>query len=728
MKFNLQDHFPYCSLTARRPLFFAAIAFLLGLLLGGAVEFSCAAFFAMAATLFLGFLCCHRRSFAGFLLLVGVFFCGVGAMRHSLSVDYTQLDLGNGAIVEGRVERKTQKEGYVLYRLGEVKIGEEELAGGIFLSSQSDYQVDDYIIAQANLRIPERADYPQGFDDFLYCRSQNVLLRGTALTDQKIGEAKDIASFFHGVNRWMRAQMKGLFAESALAQSLVLGENGDLEPEVAAQFEQADIGHILSVSGIYLFFFAMLLERFLLFCHVPKKWRDGAGILLFILLLFIFGENTAVWRMAIYYGALKICSICWKQGDELTFLALAFFVTILPNPAKVYDLGVQYSYAAVFSLICLMPCFEKLLSRIRPDFLSKALASVLCLNVGLLPLLIRQENKTWAFSLLANLFVTLYTSFLLPILTIFTLIYGAFGEAVSFLGAIGDELIGVLKAFAGRAEIWKRAALALPSPGALILLLWFLLLFLLSRRNFLSRKPKVICAGAFAVVMAVAAFLPLPSSPGIQIDFLNADGLSAVIRAENGACAVVGTAAGRSSADYVIKNGYAPQYTICLSKEERHTEGVERLWEFGHTGEVLAPPDAVRVLEQRYGIACTEMKSTILTLSPRCRIFITYHEVHQMIEQIRVEIDGRCVCLMDLSEDGPNGQEKADVLYWEGADRTALSEGIECEYLILRIPEWGKALPVSHDDKRQICNLYEAGKITVHFGKHTRLEAMYGSG
>ena len=681
----------------------------------------------MAAALFLGSVCCYRRSFAGLLLLVSIFFCGVGAMRHSLSVDYTHLDLDSGAIIEGRIEHKTQKEGYVLYRLGEVRIGEEKLKGGIFLSSQSDYEIDDYIIAQANLRIPERADYLQGFDDFLYCRSQNVLLRGTALNDQKIGEANDIASFFHGANRWMRERMKELFAESALAQSLVLGESEDLEPEVAAQFEQAGIGHILSVSGIYLFFFAMFLERFLLFCHVPKKWRDGAGILLFLIFLLIFGENTAVWRMAIYYGALKICSICWKQGDELTFLSLAFFVTILPNPAKVYDLGVQYSYAAVFSLVCMMPYFERLFSRIKPDFLSKALASVFCLNIGLLPLLIRQENKIWAFSLLANLFVTLYTSFLLPLLTVFTLIYGMVGEAVSFLGVIGDGLLGVLKAFAERAEIWKRAALALPSPGALILLLWFLLLFLLSRKNFLSPKPKAICAGVFAVVVAVTVILPRFSSAEVQIDFLNADGLSAVIRAEDGACAVVGTAAGRSSADYVIKNGYTPQYTICLSKEERHTEGVERLWEFGHTGEILAAPDAARVLEQRYGIACTEMKSMILPLSPRCRILIVYHEAHQMMEEIRVEVDGRCVCLMDLSEDGPNGQERVDVLYWEGADRTAVSSGVEYDALILRIPEWGRVLPVSCDGKRQIYNLYEAGKVTVYFGKSTRLEAMYGS-
>ncbi len=191
MKFNLQDHFPYCSLTARRPLFFAAIAFLLGLLLGGAVEFSCAALFAVAAALFLGFLCCYRRSFAGFLLLASIFFCGIGSMRHALCIDYTQMDLEHGAVVEGRVERKTQKEGYVLYRLGEVKIGEEELAGGIFLSSQSDYQVDDYIIAQANLRIPERADYPQGLMIFsiaahkmFCCAAQRLPIR--KLERQKI--------------------------------------------------------------------------------------------------------------------------------------------------------------------------------------------------------------------------------------------------------------------------------------------------------------------------------------------------------------------------------------------------------------------------------------------------------------------------------------------------------------------------------------------------------------
>ena len=727
MKFEKTDHFPYRSLTARRPLFFAAIAFLLGLLLGGVLEFGCAAFFALAGTFFIGFLCCYRRSFAGFLLLISIFFCGIGSMRRALSVDYTQMDLEHGAIVEGRIERKTQKEGYVLYRLGDVTIGQQKLSGRIFLSSQSDYQVDDHIIAQANLRIPERADYPMGFDDFLYCRSQNVLLRGTALSDQKMGEARDISSFFHGINRWIKEKIKGLFGESALAQSLLLGENEDLEPEVAAQFEQAGIGHILSISGVYLFFFAMLLERFLLFCHVPKKWRDGAGILLFLIFLLIFGENTAVWRMAIYYGALKICSICWKQGDELTFLSLAFFVTILPNPAKIYDLGVQYSYAAVFSLICLMPYFEKLFSRIKPDFLAKALASVFCLNIGLLPLLIRQENKIWAFSLLANLFVTLYASFLLPLLTTFILFYGVFGEAVSFLGVIGDALLGVLKAFAQRAEIWKRAALALPSPNAFILLLWFALLFLLSRKNFLSRRPKAICAIVFAVIIATSAFLPGLFRSEIQIDFLNAEGLSAVVRAENGKCAIIGTAAGRSSADYVIKNGYELEYAVCLSKEERHMQGAERLWEFGYAEKLLATPDAARVLEQRYGIRCEETKSTILYLSSRCRILITYHEKHQVVEEIRVEIDGRCACLIALSEEGPDGQEKVDVLYWESADRTEIPNDLEYENLILRIPEWGTALPVCNDGNRQIYNLYEAGRVTAHFGKHTRLEAMYGS-
>ena len=98
------------------------------------MEFSCAAFFAVAAALFLGFLCCYRRSFAGFLLLASIFFCGIGSMRHALCIDYTQMDLEDVAVVDERVERQTQKEGYVLYRLGEGKDGEVELGGGSFHS------------------------------------------------------------------------------------------------------------------------------------------------------------------------------------------------------------------------------------------------------------------------------------------------------------------------------------------------------------------------------------------------------------------------------------------------------------------------------------------------------------------------------------------------------------------------------------------------------------------
>ena len=65
--------------------------------------------------------------------------------------------------------------------------------------------------------------------------------------------------------------MEALFEKSALARSLLLGDSADLEPETLESFEQAGIGHILSVSGIYLFLFVKLLERLLLSCRVSKS-------------------------------------------------------------------------------------------------------------------------------------------------------------------------------------------------------------------------------------------------------------------------------------------------------------------------------------------------------------------------------------------------------------------------------------------------------------------------
>ena len=86
-----------------------------------------------------------------------------------------------------------------------------------------------------------------------------------------------------------------------------------------------------------------------------------------------------------------------------------------------------------------------------------------------------------------------------------------------------------------------------------MLLLWFALLFMLSRRNYLSWKPKAAMAGIFAVFVAVAVLLPAMPGGEIRVDFLNAEGTSAVLRAENGRSAVIGTGAGRNTADYVVK-------------------------------------------------------------------------------------------------------------------------------------------------------------------------------
>ncbi len=246
-------------------------------------------------------------------------------MRQAFTVDYSSIDLNGGAVVEGRIAKKTRKDGYVLYRVEDAKVGGEKLRGGIFLSSQSEYAIDDLVIAQANLRIPERADYPFGFDDFKVLPLPRCDAERYGTLRPKRPQRRRVLGFsFAGRTNGWGGRWKRCLKKSALARSLLLGDSADLEPETLESFEQAGIGHILSVSGIYLFLFVKLLERLLLSCRVSKKWRDGAGIAVFLVFLLVFGQNTAVWRMAIYYGLTKVAAIFWKKSDELTLLAVCF--------------------------------------------------------------------------------------------------------------------------------------------------------------------------------------------------------------------------------------------------------------------------------------------------------------------------------------------------------------------------------------------------------------------
>ena len=132
---------------------------------------------------------------------------------------YPSLDLEATALVTGRVVAVSNKETYCTYRLEEVAINGEAVAGGVFLTSYTTtYIQDDRIAAQAKLSVPEKALYTGDFDDWRYCRSQNVLFRANTGKDALLSHAQDPLAWIHAAGRWMSGRQSG--------QSVCAGRRG----------------------------------------------------------------------------------------------------------------------------------------------------------------------------------------------------------------------------------------------------------------------------------------------------------------------------------------------------------------------------------------------------------------------------------------------------------------------------------------------------------------------
>lgn len=143
-------------MLAKRPVFFAAAFYTMGILAGANLRLPAFLHFLLGGVFLLGAFFLRKKSYGGWMALIAVFFIGMGGISVELHPALPVVSISEYQEVTGRVAEISPKADGTLYRLTEARIGEHELSGDVFLkSANGEYQLDDLLRADAWLRLPE---------------------------------------------------------------------------------------------------------------------------------------------------------------------------------------------------------------------------------------------------------------------------------------------------------------------------------------------------------------------------------------------------------------------------------------------------------------------------------------------------------------------------------------------------------------------------------------------
>ncbi len=719
----------------RRALFFCAAVFTLGALLSARLSLPAALYFALSGLFLLGGALLRRRAFSRLLLLVCIFFLGMGGTVLSLSPAYPDLDLTATYALEGRVVRKTVKESYALYKLSNVRIEGAEIEGSVFLTSScTAYETDDILLSKATLYLPETAAYDGGFDDFLYCRSQNVLFRARSVSDGVQGRAEDLWAQINTLRKTIGEKIETVFTgQAALAKALVTGDEEDILEDTKELFNLSGLTHILSISGSHIVMMAAVFSWILKRC---KAGRRLSFVLKQVFLLFyaaFTGFRVSILRAALMYEADMTGRFFGQKRDPLTFLSAAYLAVVLPAPAQIFDLGLQLSFGAVFSILCLAPVFSRFF-RIKNKSVDAVLSSGLAANIGLFPIVVNTNNTVWAPGLLLNTAATLYSLFLIPAMSVLTAVSLSLGGQIPFLGAAGDFLIDCLVWMARIPQFFPGLYFYLRDIPALLSVIWFAVIFLCSDKTFFSKKAKRVFAAFTAVVTVLWLNFPIYRGKTVRLEFLDCSGTCAILYTEEGGEVLLGSSANSDLTNYVLNKGIDFDASFVIIKDKDSMEGMEALSSIGRAGEVYASKEIARVLKNKYGISATVMQGANVRLSERCTLTFIYRKTDDTKTYpvgMCLQVDGQnsCLFLSEYVEALPEGLEGCAILDYSEALRTDIFSRISCSYAVVRMEEWGAALRYGAQDlPYRLLNTYETGKLSARIGEKVTMEGMYACG
>ncbi|MFZ5759227.1 MAG: DNA internalization-related competence protein ComEC/Rec2 [Thermodesulfobacteriota bacterium] len=383
------------------------------------------------------------------------------------------------------------------------------------------------LLARAHIARPQRYGTPGSFDYPAFLARESIYVTGwisspaliRTITPAREGSSLHRLRFFpeelrHQINitldRILPPHLSGLY------KAILTGDRASIPPQTMERFTATGAVHLLAISGLHMGLVAagtgwlinLLLRRSTWLLLHFSVWKVAA--LLTIPLLFsyalIAGFQTPVIRALLMTLVVLLAVVFDRQWHMPTTIAIAALLILIFQPAALFTVSFQLSFAAVIAIVTILPYLsnpttdDDLPSRASPVVKTIAAATkniilVSCAaTAGTLPLLIWHFNR---FSPLA----AFSTLLLEPLLCFWALPIGLIScpllffapqvaELLLHLGAVGLQTADVISTHLAALPF---SSFWVPTPSWPEIIACYLLLASL----LLLKKNRIALAGCF---------------------------------------------------------------------------------------------------------------------------------------------------------------------------------------------------------------------------------------
>jgi competence protein ComEC len=476
-------------------------------------------------------------------------------------------------------------------------------------------------VLDTKLRRPRSFQNPGSFDIRRYYERQGIYVTGFVPGEEWIisfGKSENSNPFIHAVDRLRTmfgsfARSNAPFPEGEVLNAITIGDRGGIPHELRNEFSEAEVSHLLSISGLHVAAIALVFyviikwflkrSEFLLLRFQVPRLTAALTVLPVFIYMFVAGFANPVVRASIMAIVYLTSIVIGREENRLNTLALSAFIILLWHPWALFELSFQLSFASVLGILIMHKFYPLKLNTFKDKLLSSVKTTVAA-SLATLPFIVNIFGTISIVSIPANLVTVPLVEFLIVPLGLLSFLAYLVSEIVARAFLFLDVFL--IKLFLLVVEGFSKfplSSITVPSPNYKSLLLLGLTLIPLL---FWKRYPRLrlllpVFILGFLITFALST-LRNPKSGYLEVDFLDAGNKNITfIRLPKGKTILIdGGFSNLNTGGYIERSVLTPfllesgvmriDYLILTSLDKDHIEGVkgiirkfrvERLWTNG---------------------------------------------------------------------------------------------------------------------------------------------------
>ncbi len=317
----------------------------------------------------------------------------------------------------------------------------------------------DELLIRCKLSPPYRFKNPGGFDYPAFLAAKNIFITGRISSTAHIQKLqheqtwlRSIRYSHENIRRQIRDFINSTLSKehAAIYRALLIGDRSAISKDRLEAFKASGVIHILAISGLHLslvasalfllFYWLARRSSFLLLHYSCKKIALLATIPPLCAYTLLAGAQTPVLRSLIMVLVFILAFCVQRQRSPFTTLSFAALLILIFNPLSLFTASFQLSFAAVASLILILPRLVSIIQTAAETeatspalffrkilhWLFAALLVSIAATIGTAPLLLRTFNRISTVGSIANLLLE-------PLLCLWSLPFGLL--SIIFLGS-----------------------------------------------------------------------------------------------------------------------------------------------------------------------------------------------------------------------------------------------------------------------------------------------------